>query len=98
MDIFWFNLPREEGDPEGAGAVFRCGRGRILVLMDHSEHWQVGYIIPLGEHQGYLNLKGYKEFDPDHRPSGWNVWLTYTLSPSDSSATPLPPPGRPYTR
>ena len=33
-----------------------------------------------------------------NRPEGWNVWLTYTLSPSDSSATPLPPPGRPYTR
>ena len=46
MDVFWFNLPREAGDPEGAGAVFRCGRGRLLVLMDHFEYWQVGYIIP----------------------------------------------------
>lgn len=48
MDVFWFNLPREEGDPEGAGAVFRFGRGALLVLMDHSEYWQVGYIIPKG--------------------------------------------------
>ena len=46
MDVFWFNLPREEGDPEGAGAVFRCGQGSLLVLMDHFEYWQVGYIIP----------------------------------------------------
>ncbi|MCA1737601.1 MAG: FAD-dependent oxidoreductase [Actinobacteria bacterium] len=37
MDVFWFNLPREEGDPEDAGAVFRCGRGSLLVLMDHFE-------------------------------------------------------------
>jgi 2-polyprenyl-6-methoxyphenol hydroxylase-like FAD-dependent oxidoreductase len=48
MDVFWFNLPREKDDPEGAGAVFRCGRGSLLVLMDHFECWQVGYIIPKG--------------------------------------------------
>ncbi|MCA1728494.1 MAG: FAD-dependent oxidoreductase, partial [Actinobacteria bacterium] len=50
MDVFWFNLPREKGDPEDAGAVFRCGRGSLLVLMDHFEHWQVGYIIPKGHY------------------------------------------------
>ena len=54
MDVFWFNLPREEGDPEGAGAIFRFGRGSLLVLMDHSDYWQVGYIIPKGE---YARLK-----------------------------------------
>jgi 2-polyprenyl-6-methoxyphenol hydroxylase-like FAD-dependent oxidoreductase len=54
MDVFWFNLPREAGDPEDAGAVFRCGRGSLLALMDHFEHWQVGYIIPKGH---YARLK-----------------------------------------
>lgn len=54
MDVFWFNLPREEGDPEEAGAVFRFGRGSLLVLMDHSEYWQAGYIIPKGD---YARLK-----------------------------------------
>lgn len=54
MDVFWFNLPREERDPDGAGAVFRCGRGSLLVLMDHFEYWQVGYIIPKGR---YARLK-----------------------------------------
>ena len=54
MDVFWFNLPREEGDPEEAGAVFRCGRGSLLVLMDHFEYWQAGYIIPKGH---YARLK-----------------------------------------
>ncbi len=48
MDVFWFNLPRRKRDPEGAGAVFRFGRGSLLVLMDHSDYWQVGYIIPKG--------------------------------------------------
>ena len=63
MDVFWFNLPREEGDPEGAGAVFRFGRGSLLVLMDHSDYWQVGYIIPKGyyprlKEKGLPGLRG----------------------------------------
>jgi hypothetical protein len=53
---------------------------------------QIGYIIPLGELQGYVNLKGYKEFEAEHRPEGWNVWLTFVLSPAAPSAAP---PARP---
>jgi hypothetical protein len=52
---------------------------------------QVGYVIPLGDHQGYLNLKGYKEFGAEHRPEGWNVWLTFVISP----AAPTPPAAKP---
>src|SRR5215210_8970754 len=51
MDVFWFTLPREPGDPKDAGAVFRFGPGRLLVLMDHSESWQVGYIVPKGAYK-----------------------------------------------
>ncbi len=54
MDVFWFNLPRKLGDPKDAGAVFRFGPGSLLVLMDHFEYWQVGYIIPKG---GYKRLR-----------------------------------------
>ena len=43
---------------------------------------QVGFIFPVGDMQGYLNLKGYKEFDADHRPDGWNAWLTFVISPA----------------
>jgi hypothetical protein len=32
--------------------------------------------------QGYLNLKGYKEFAAENRPDGWNVWLTFVISPA----------------
>jgi hypothetical protein len=42
---------------------------------------QVGYIFPLGTYQGYLNLKGYGEFDAHDRPHGYNTWLTFSLSP-----------------
>jgi hypothetical protein len=36
--------------------------------------------------QGYLNLKGYKEFAAEHRPDGWNTWLTFVLSPAPPKA------------
>ena len=61
MDVVWFNVPREEGDPEEAGAIFRCGRGGLLVLMDHFDHWQVGYIIPKG-HYARLRQAGVPAF------------------------------------
>jgi hypothetical protein len=48
---------------------------------------QVGYIFPLGSYQGYLNLKGYGEFDAHDRPSGYNAWLTLSISPG----APTPP-------
>jgi hypothetical protein len=49
---------------------------------------QVGFLFPLGDMQGYINLKGYREFDAKNRPEGWNTWLTFAISPK----TPEPPP------
>ena len=43
---------------------------------------QMGFIVPLGQIQAYLNLRTYWEFDGHDRPSGWNTWLTLSLSPS----------------
>ncbi len=44
---------------------------------------QVGYIFPAAPGvQGYLNLKGYYEFDARDRPEGWNVWATLQFSPA----------------
>jgi hypothetical protein len=43
---------------------------------------QVGFIIPAGPVQTYLNFKTYWEFDAANRPSGWNAWVTLSLSPS----------------
>jgi hypothetical protein len=31
--------------------------------------------------QRYLNLKAYGEFAAENRPSGWNTWLTFSISP-----------------
>jgi hypothetical protein len=37
----------------------------------------------MGELEGNGNVKAYKEFAAANRPEGWNVWLTYTLSPAE---------------
>ena len=43
---------------------------------------QIGYLFPLGSMHGYLNLKGYYEFDASRRASGLNTWLTFAITPS----------------
>jgi hypothetical protein len=58
---------------------------------------QIGYLFPLGkldglgEMQGYLNLKAYGEFDAQDRPSGYNVWLTFAISPAATPPTATKP-------
>jgi hypothetical protein len=43
---------------------------------------QIGFIFPGPSIQTYLNFKTYYEFDAQNRPSGWNAWVTLSLSPS----------------
>ena len=52
---------------------------------------QIGFIIPLGQEQAYLNFKGYKEFDNHDRPAGWNAWVTFSISfsPPPPAAAPV---------
>jgi hypothetical protein len=47
---------------------------------------QIGYNFPVGDMQGFLGLRGYGEFGAANRPSGWNTWLTFTISPSAPAA------------
>ncbi len=42
---------------------------------------QIGFLFPVGDMQGYLNLKIYKEVEAEHRPEGWNAWVTFAISP-----------------
>jgi Putative MetA-pathway of phenol degradation len=54
---------------------------------------QIGYIFPMGDKmQGYINVKGYKEFAAQNRAEGWNAWLTFAISPAvpeSASAKPI---------
>lgn len=42
---------------------------------------QMTLLFPVAGMQGYLNVKGYKEFDAHDRASGYNLWLTFSISP-----------------
>ncbi len=65
----------------GAGGHLGCFESRVL-----GAGAQVGYIIPMGKLQGYVNVKAYKEFAAENRAFGWNAWLTFVIS----EATPTP--------
>lgn len=52
---------------------------------------QLGYLFPIGNMQGYLNLKAYWELDAANRPEGWNTWLTLAISPAAPGQAQPPP-------
>jgi hypothetical protein len=50
---------------------------------------QIGYVFPISkDYGGYINLKGYKEFAAENRADGWNVWLTFAVSPAEQHPAP----------
>jgi len=72
----------EIGCDSGSGDRVGCFQSRVIGVGP-----QVGFIIPMGTTQGYLNFKAYKEFDNANRPDGWNAWVTFALSPAAPSAS-----------
>jgi hypothetical protein len=82
-------------DDSGSNATLGGFRSRVAGIGP-----QMGFIFPVGEMQGYLNLKGYKEFAAENRPEGWNLWLTFALSPKapETAAPPVRKPPAPPSR
>jgi len=79
-------LYQEVGCDSGSGDRVGCFQSRVVGLGP-----QVGYLFPVGDLQGYLNLKAYGEFAAQDRPDGWNIWLTFSISP----AAPTPAAAKP---
>ena len=71
---YWFQ--QVTGD-SGAGAKLGSFESRVGGLGP-----QAGYFFPVSGMQGYVNLKGYWEFAAQNRAEGWNIWLTFALSPA----------------
>ncbi|MFG2039223.1 FAD-dependent oxidoreductase [Dactylosporangium sp. NPDC048998] len=46
MDVLWFRLPREPGDPEGLAG--RVDEGRLFIGIDRGDYWQMGFVVPKG--------------------------------------------------
>jgi hypothetical protein len=80
---YWYN---QLSCDSGAGDRVGCFESRVAGIGP-----QIGFIIPLSkDYQGYLNLKGYKEFAAENRPDGWNTWLTFAITPAERSAAAAP--------
>lgn len=72
-------------DDFGQPAVLGGFRSRVAGIGP-----QIGYIFPIGANQAFLGLKGYGEFDAANRPSGWNTWLTFSISEAVPASTVTP--------
>ena len=73
---------KDIGCDSGSGDHVGCFQSQVVGVGP-----QVGFLFPIGGMQGYLNLKAYSEFDGSDRPSGWNAWVTLSISP----LAPTPP-------
>ena len=78
---------KEIGCDSGNGDRVGCFQSQVVGIGP-----QIGFIFPVGDLQGYLNFKGYKEFAAENRADGWNTWVTFTISPAPPTAASTPRP------
>src|SRR5262245_23007154 len=84
---------KEIGCDSGSGDHVGCFQSQVIGLGP-----QIGFIFPVGDLQGYLNLKGYKEFAAQNRPDGWNTWVTFVISPAPPTSSTSSTPKRMITK
>jgi hypothetical protein len=78
---------KEIGCDSGSGDRVGCFQSQVVAVGP-----QIGFIFPVGNMQGYLNIKGYKEFAAENRPEGWNTWITFAISPAAAAPPPATRP------
>jgi 2-polyprenyl-6-methoxyphenol hydroxylase-like FAD-dependent oxidoreductase len=62
IDVLWTRLSKREGDPKQSLGFFRGGK--LLVLLDRDDYFQVGFIIPKGTLDD-LKQRGFPTFHQD---------------------------------
>ena len=60
MDVLWFGLSRQPGDPEEPVGIFSAGR--IFIMINRGDNWQCGFVIAKGsrkqlEHNGLQSVR-----------------------------------------
>ena len=50
---------------------------------------QIGFFFPLVDREGYLNLRGYYEFDARNRLQGWNAYVTFSIESPEIKSPPI---------
>jgi hypothetical protein len=68
-------LYKEIGCDTGAIPAQGCFQSQVMGAGP-----QIGLLFPIAGKQGYVNLRGYKEFAAENRPSGFNVWVSFTIT------------------
>ena len=76
IGVVGYGYQQLTGD-SGPGATLGDFKSRVFGVGP-----QIGFVFPVGDMQGYLNVKGYKEFGAEHRADGWNAWVTFAISPA----------------
>lgn len=62
MDVLWLRLSRHPGDP--AQSLGRVNPGRIFIMLDRTEYWQCGFVIPKGQFE-QIRERGLESFRND---------------------------------
>src|SRR5262249_1860703 len=73
---------KEIGCDSGQGDHVGCFQSQVVGIGP-----QIGFIFPVGDLQGYLNLKGYKEFAAQNRADGWTPRVPSTIPPAPPTAS-----------
>lgn len=61
-------------DDDGDGAKLGSFRSRVAGIGP-----QIGHFFAAADRKFYISLKGYYEFDANHRPDGWNTWISLLI-------------------
>jgi 2-polyprenyl-6-methoxyphenol hydroxylase-like FAD-dependent oxidoreductase len=77
LDVLWFRIPKQSGDP--AGSFARLGPGRLYPLIDRGSYWQAAATMPKGSY-GTLRSSGIDAFRADLRR-----WLPFSADRIDSA-------------
>ena len=52
IDVLWMRISKKKDDPEQSFGFFQ--HGKLLVMLDHGDYWQCGFVIPKG---GFEEIK-----------------------------------------
>jgi hypothetical protein len=67
----------------GAGARLGDFKSRVAGLGP-----QIGFFFPVMDRQGYLNFRGYYEFDAKNRLEGWTAFMSFSVEAPEQKAPP----------
>ncbi|WNG40094.1 FAD-dependent oxidoreductase [Archangium violaceum] len=62
MDVLWFRIPREPGDP--VDPMGRFENGQIFIMINRTDAWQCGRVIPKGSYE-QVRARGLDAFRED---------------------------------